>query len=634
MHILGRWVFVTPRPMRLPARIACLAVFPLAAFLARAESLLPPEPVSLDSLADFRPLSANWQQAGGLGGDPRHDKNLTAAPGTGVLVNNPRAAATNDALVTTWAHGDLDLDLDFLLPPGSNSGLYLQGRYEVQLFDSWGVKAPKYSDNGGIYQRWDPARGAGQEGYEGHAPLANASRAPGLWQHLHVEFRAAQFDAAGKKIRNARFEQIVLNGYLIQQDVELSGPTRGALFPDESQPAPLAIQGDHGPIAVRHLAVKRYGPGEIEVEVVRFRFFGGPDRTIDSDPQGAPTREVAAALFGDAIQRSDERGLAVFEGVLKVPVAGDYGFRPEISGQVRLTIDGEVVIYPGVNSVQAGTVRLTAGDHPFKLEYQHAGAQSFRGGGLKLWVEGPGLAPRKLQSATTPAKRPEPDKTVSIPVKPTDRVLLQRTFVPLAHSRRLYACFVGSPVGVHYAYDFEQASIIGVWRGGFFEGRDLWHERAEDQEAHPAGPGFMIEGRPLLFQFGDHDVRWPDRPPPTAASAGYRLEPDGQPVFLYSFSGVKAEDRIAALADGSGVTRTLKFSGKPREKDMWVLLVESSALTPQPGGGYLVGDREYYVDWPKDSPVRPRVRREGDRVQLLVKVPVNGVREFTYNLVW
>ncbi len=77
-----------------------------------------------------------------------------------------------------------------------------------------------------------------------------------------------------------------------------------------------------------------------------------------------------------------------------------------------------------------------------------------------------------------------------------------------------------------------------------------------DQEAHPAGPGFIIEGKPLLFQFGDHDPRWPDRAPLNAASQGYRLEANGQPVFNYEFSGVTAEDRIAPLPDGSGLTRT------------------------------------------------------------------------------
>ncbi len=66
---------------------------------------------------------------------------------------------------------------------------------------------------------------------------------------------------------------------------------------------------------------------------------------------------------------------------------------------------------------------------------------------------------------------------------------------------------------------------------------------------------------------------------------------------------------------------------------MWALLVESTAITPQPGG-YLIGDRGFYLDWPKDSLVHPLIRREGDRFQLLVRVTEAGPRELTYNLVW
>src|SRR5688572_21452570 len=144
----------SPR-MKFPFRVACVAVLLLSASLTRAESLLPPESVPLDSLAAFRPTRGNWAIAGGVAGDPRRDAALTAAPGTGVLVNNPRPAAPNDPLVTTWEHGDIDVDLDFLLPPGANSGVYLQGRYEVQILDSAANKIPLFSDCGGIYQRWD-----------------------------------------------------------------------------------------------------------------------------------------------------------------------------------------------------------------------------------------------------------------------------------------------------------------------------------------------------------------------------------------------------------------------------------------------------------------------------------------------
>src|SRR5581483_11805484 len=151
----------------------------VAGALLRAQSLLPPEPVRLDTLAAFRPNAGNWHVAGGVAGDPRREKTLTPADGIGVLVNTPSPTA-RDHLLTTWEHGDIAVDLDFLLPVGSNSGVYLQGRYEVQLLDSWGVREPTSGDCGGIYERWDDARGKGKEGYEGHAPRANACRAPGL----------------------------------------------------------------------------------------------------------------------------------------------------------------------------------------------------------------------------------------------------------------------------------------------------------------------------------------------------------------------------------------------------------------------------------------------------------------------
>lgn len=618
--------------MKNPFRVACVAALLLAASVARADSLIAPQRVSFDSLAAFRPTRGNWAVAGGLAGDPRHDKVLTAAPGTGVLVNQVRADSPNDALITTWEHGDIDVDLDFLLPPGSNSGVYLQGRYEVQIFDSAGKKVLLFSDSGGIYQRWDDARGRDRAGYEGHAPKANAARAPGLWQHLRIEFRAPRFDAHGAKIANARFVKVELNGYVVQEDVEVTGPTRGSAFADEAPAGPLLIQGDHGAIALRNLTFKRYGAEMPQLQDARLKYYAGPKLTFDDYAQGAPAREAALEHLPDAVKRSDERGVAVVTGRFLAPAAGTYEFSTDIIGSARVSLDGTTVVQPGFVGQQAGTVELTAGAHEWKMEYLHAFPWGLRGGGLRLQVEGPGIARQWLLPATERA----PAREISIPIEPENgRVRMQRTFVALEHSRRMYACFVGSPDGVHYAYDLEQAAIIGVWRGGFFEGRDLWHERAEDQQAHATGPGFLIESRPLLFQFGDHDAFWPTQPPQPSESRGYRLEADGQPVFSYWFAGTSVEDRIAALPDGSGLSRKLVFGGKPYGRATYALLAEGRTIAAQPdGGGYVVGDREYYLDWPKDAPGKPVLRREGDRMQLLLLVPEAGAREFTYNLLW
>jgi hypothetical protein len=261
------------RLLPLLARAAATASLLLAQ--AHAQPALPPTALRFDSAADFKAPPANWQPAGGLAGDPRRDKALTAAPGNGVLVCVPTKAA-HGHLFTAWEHADVELDLEFMMAPGANSGVYLQGRYEVQLFDSWGVAQPTSADCGGIYQRWDDQRGKGKEGYEGVAPRTNACRAPGLWQKLHIEFEAPRFDAAGKKTRAARFRKVVLNDFVIHEDVEVSGPTRSSAFNDEKPFGPLMIQGDHGSVALRNLRVKHFDPNAtVTVEGVTYQLYTG-----------------------------------------------------------------------------------------------------------------------------------------------------------------------------------------------------------------------------------------------------------------------------------------------------------------------------------------------------------------------
>jgi hypothetical protein len=215
--------------------------------------------IDLSSLDAFRPAAANWQLAGDLRVDRSMDRHLQALPGNGTLVNLP-ADGARDNLFTGMEHGDIELQLEFLMPKGSNSGVYLQGRYEIQLFDSWNVKKPGFDDVGGIYQRWDPTREGDQRGYEGHAPSMNVARAPGLWQQLHIIFQAPRFDAQGHKTANAKMVRVALNGVVLHEQVELTGPTRAAAFDDEKAMGPLMIQGDHGPVALRNIQYRAYEP--------------------------------------------------------------------------------------------------------------------------------------------------------------------------------------------------------------------------------------------------------------------------------------------------------------------------------------------------------------------------------------
>src|SRR5688572_15637006 len=121
------------------------------------------------------------------------------SPGTGILISQAEQGKHGQDLLFNTSHGDVDLELEYMMAKGSNSGIYLQGRYEIQLLDSWNTTAPKPGDNGGIYQRWDDSKPEGQKGFEGFAPRQNVSKAPGLWQKLKISFQAPRFDASGKK---------------------------------------------------------------------------------------------------------------------------------------------------------------------------------------------------------------------------------------------------------------------------------------------------------------------------------------------------------------------------------------------------------------------------------------------------
>ena len=159
-------------------------------------------------------------------------------------------------LVTEQKFGDIELYVEFLLGKGSNSGVYLHGLYEIQVFDSFAsTHEMTSSDGGGVYHRWIDNKGVG-----GSAPKVNASRAPGEWQSYHIWFRAPTFDASGKKTANAKFIRVLHNGLIVQTNVEVDGVTRSGMTIPEAPVNPIMLQGDHGPVAFRNIYYRPLRP--------------------------------------------------------------------------------------------------------------------------------------------------------------------------------------------------------------------------------------------------------------------------------------------------------------------------------------------------------------------------------------
>lgn len=137
--------------------------------------------------------------------------------------------------------GDAMIEVEFMVPKGSNSGVYVMGEYEVQILDSFGKKDVEASDVGGLY-------GA-------QAPRVNAAKAPGEWQKFKILFQAPKFDKDGKKTANARFLGVTLNEQVIHENVEMKGPTPGGISGKEVPEGPLMFQGNHGPVAYRNIKI-------------------------------------------------------------------------------------------------------------------------------------------------------------------------------------------------------------------------------------------------------------------------------------------------------------------------------------------------------------------------------------------
>ncbi len=139
--------------------------------------------------------------------------------------------------------GDCYLHAEFCEPleGHGNSGIALQGRYEVQIFNSHGEKPTK--ENCGAFYSQTPAK-------------KNAAKPAGQWQTYDIFFRSPRFDAKGKVVKNAR-ATVYLNGVLIHQDQEFKGPTgiQYEQYKGEAAKGPVILQGDHDSVQFRNVWV-------------------------------------------------------------------------------------------------------------------------------------------------------------------------------------------------------------------------------------------------------------------------------------------------------------------------------------------------------------------------------------------
>ncbi len=159
----------------------------------------------------------------------------------GVLANTERGTD----LVSEEKFTDFELHLEVNVPQGGNSGVYLQGRYELQIADSAGATELTNSMMGAIYSKV--------------APRVNAAKPAGEWQTVDVHFMQAVRDKTGKIVLKPMVT-VILNDEIVIDSAEIDGVTGGALDAEEGTPGPLMLQGDHTAVQYRNILIRPLPP--------------------------------------------------------------------------------------------------------------------------------------------------------------------------------------------------------------------------------------------------------------------------------------------------------------------------------------------------------------------------------------
>ncbi len=579
------------------------------------------QPVSLSDLGFFTEPPNNWKIAGRVSGS-FSESAFRTGKGTGTLINDVGKDIRGKNIFTSIEHRDIFLSLDFLMPKGSNSGIYFQGRYEVQLLDSWLVPTPKSDDCGGIYQRWDDTRPEGLQGYEGHPPQSNACHAPNTWQHLEVEFQAPRFDAQGKKISPARFVKVVLNGVVIHENVIVFGPTRAAHYTDEKASGPIMIQGDHGLVAFRNIKYALLNEFSASLSDLTYTYYEGIFNNFAELIKDKETRSGTAEAI-DARLADSPSGLGlVFKGKLHVDATDEYQFIVQKNGMTALAIDGESILTDGNFAAKT----LSAGDHALQFSYIKNYSWSPRKLGLSISK----LNSRPL-SLHVPSSVPSESPAPLITALTRDEPELLRSFMEHNGHKKTHVISFGNLKGINFAYDLDQGALLTVWRGEFLNVTEMWHGRGEPQVASPLGATISLTGTPIVSFSQPQTASLPDSLDYIRdfIYKGYTLNSNRIPVFQYQYKNVSMTDMIQPMPNQQGISHAVSIGGLTPSQMLYVRLAKGKMIEKVDEGVYAI-DNQHFIQLPPK--VKPEIRNSADAMELVIPIKTSSTIEFS--LIW
>jgi len=192
-------------------KLITLSLCAIASATIAGETAKPFNGKNLDGWKQKGPGTKSHLTVGTAKLNPKNTREFVVTKGGHELINTKGGGIDfySEALF-----GDAIIEVEVMVPQGSNSGVYVMGEYEIQVLDSYGRKKLGGGDMGAIY-------GAAP-------PRVNACKKPGQWQKYEIHFRAPGFKE-GKKTANAKFLKVILNDQVLHLNVEMTNATPGGV---------------------------------------------------------------------------------------------------------------------------------------------------------------------------------------------------------------------------------------------------------------------------------------------------------------------------------------------------------------------------------------------------------------------
>jgi hypothetical protein len=241
---------------------------------------------------------------------------------------------------------------------------------------------------------------------------------------------------------------------------------------------------------------------------------------------------------------------------------------------------------------------------------------------LGLTVSASGVRPYPLHVLSS---LPEPVPIPTIAVTPKDKPEMVRSFVQIEgeKTKRTHVLSVGSPQGLHYSVDLNQAALLQVWRGGFADVTEMWHERGEPQLLKTLGVTQKLNGKSNIAILNEPTALWPDSVAELSYK-GIKLDDTGTPTIHYQFDKTDITQKL--IPTRNGLVNTIKAAGIVG--DLTVRLAVADAIIEIEKGIYSIDSQQYYIYIPVDF--MPVVRTSNGKQELIV-----ALKEIiTYTIAW